>query len=281
MKQVHNCQSMQELSHTLKAQGKKIGFVPTMGYLHEGHLSLVAQAKAVSDVVVLSIYVNPTQFGPNEDFTKYPRDLNHDLSLCEQAGVDYLFLPETADIYGLSNIPSWTDSLGMGKILCGASRPGHFAGVVQIVTRLFMAVAPTFAIFGEKDFQQLTLIRKMTQDLNLPIQIIGTPIIRSPEGLALSSRNVYLDKEAKQAALLLYQSLNLAKQLCQNGETDIKKIVKQVEALLKSNPLIIIDYIAVVNPSNLLAINQIQVQARLLLAVKIKGTRLIDNASIM
>jgi len=263
----------------LKYQKKTIGFVPTMGYLHIGHLSLVDIAAQHADIVVMSIYVNPTQFGPSEDFEKYPRDLNRDIRLIEKK-VDVLFTPETNDIYGLKDIPTWKDQNNLESQLCGKSRPGHFKGVAEIVLRLFKVVDPQVAVFGEKDYQQLTLIRRMVEDLGLKIKILGGPTLRDSDGLALSSRNVYLNPESRKEALTLYEAIQSAQNLVKKGELSVANIKAPLMRLFNSHPSLEIDYVEIVNAHTLAPLEKINQPARLMLAVRIQGVRLIDNASL-
>ena len=263
----------------LKHQKKPTGFVPTMGYLHAGHLSLVDIAAQHADIVVMSIYVNPTQFGPNEDFEKYPRDLNRDIRLIEKK-VDVLFTPATNDIYGLKDIPTWKDQNNLESQLCGKSRPGHFKGVAEIVLRLFKVVDPQVAVFGEKDYQQLTLIRRMVEDLGLKIKILGGPTLRDTDGLALSSRNIYLNPESRKEALTLYEAIQLAQNLVKKGELSVANIKATLMRLFNSHPSLEIDYIEIVNAHTLAPLEKINQPARLMLAVRIQGVRLIDNASL-
>ncbi len=278
MKKIHSSQDMQKYALELKAQGKRIGFVPTMGYLHEGHLSLIEIAKKHCEIVGASIFVNPTQFGPNEDFSKYPRDEKGDIQKLESVKTDFLFLPSAQDMYP----EGFQTTVSLGEItkgLCGAHRPGHFDGVATVVLKLFNITQADVAVFGEKDYQQLAVIRKMVEDLNLAIEIIGAPTSRSSEGLALSSRNVYLNEEEKKQALTLYQSIQLVQKLYKSGEKDVKKIISEVKKLFLSFPCQI-DYLEIVDKKSLKSLEIIDCPARYLVAVKIGKTRLIDNASV-
>lgn len=271
-------QDMQKYALQLRAQGKRIGFVPTMGSLHEGHLSLVEIAKKHCDVVGVSIFVNPTQFGPNEDFSKYPRDEAGDLQKLESVKTDFIFLPTPQGMYP----EGFQTTIILGDItkgLCGALRPGHFDGVATIVLKLFNIVQAHVAIFGEKDYQQLAVIQAMVEDLNLPLEIIGAPTARSPEGLALSSRNIYLNEEEKKQALTLCQSIQLVQKLYRSGEKNVKKIISEVTKLFQSFPCQI-DYFEIVDAKTLKSLEIIDRPARYLVAVKIGKTRLIDNASV-
>lgn len=269
---------MQQYTLELRAQGKRIGFVPTMGYLHEGHLSLLEIAKKHCDVIGASIFVNPTQFGPNEDFSKYPRDEKGDIQKLESVKTDFLFLPTPQNMYP----EGFQTNVNLGEItkgLCGAHRPGHFDGVATVVLKLFNIVQPHVSVFGEKDFQQLAVIRKMAEDLNLPIKIMGAPTARAADGLALSSRNVYLSAEERKQALTLYQSILLVQKLYKSGENKVSKILSEVKKLFEAFPCQI-DYIEIVDSKTLKSLELIDRPARYLVAVKIGKTRLIDNASV-
>lgn len=269
---------MQQYSLELRAQGKRIGFVPTMGYLHEGHLSLLEIAKKKCDVIGASIFVNPTQFGPNEDFSKYPRDEKGDLNKLETVKTDFVFLPTPQSMYP----EGFQTNVSLGEItkgLCGAHRPGHFDGVATVVLKLFNIVQPHVAVFGEKDYQQLAVIRKMVEDLNLPIEIIGAPTARASDGLALSSRNVYLSAEERKQALTLYQSIQFVQKLYESGEKKVSKILSEVKKLFQAFPCEI-DYFEIVDAKSLKSLELIDRPARYLVAVKIGKTRLIDNAPV-
>jgi len=211
--------------------GKSIGFVPTMGYLHKGHLSLVEAARKENDVVVVSIFVNPTQFGPNEDYNRYPRDLERDLRLLEPIGVDYVFNPSVEEMYP-AMYSTYVEEVELSKYLCGASRPGHFRGVCTVVTKLFNIVKPTKAYFGQKDAQQFRVLRRMVRDLNMDVEMIEMPIVREEDGLAMSSRNVYLSPEERKEATRLYKSLLKAKELIESGERDVQKIKSEMLKIL-------------------------------------------------
>lgn len=258
-----------------KKEGLTVGLVPTMGYLHEGHKSLIDRAAAENDRVVVSDFVNPTQFGPNEDFESYPRDINADAKLCEAAGTDIIFNPEADEMY--DNALTFVDMNKITKVLCGKSRPIHFSGVCTVVSKLFNIVTPDRAYFGEKDAQQLCVIRKMVKDLNFDIEIIGCPIIRENDGLAKSSRNTYLNGEERKAALCLSHSLELGKKLIEGGETDAAAVVNAVRAEIEKEPLSDIDYVEIVDLNNLEALEKIRRPLLCAIAVRIGKTRLIDN----
>ncbi|MFH1651459.1 MAG: pantoate--beta-alanine ligase [Chloroflexota bacterium] len=253
-----------------------VGFVPTMGYLHEGHISLVQHARAENAAVVVSIFVNPTQFGPREDFKKYPRDLPRDLALLAAAGTDLVFIPEAAEMYP-PGFNAWVDVAGLTEKLEGASRPGHFRGVTTVVAKLFNLVTPDTAYFGQKDAQQVAVIRKMVTDLNMDLKVATLPTVREPDGLAMSSRNTYLKPDERRAATILHKSLRLAERLYRKGERDARKIRRQMLTLLQAEPLADVDYVSIADNATLEELAEITPPALVSLAVKIGRTRLIDN----
>lgn len=255
---------------------KTIGFVPTMGYLHEGHISLVEQAKKHADLVVMSIFVNPLQFGENEDFSTYPRDLERDQNLAYQAGVDYLFVPDVAEMYP-QPIKTKVQITDITDKLCGASRPGHFDGVATVVSKLFNIIQPSVACFGQKDAQQIAVIHQLVEDLNFPVKILPCPIIREADGLAKSSRNVYLTPEEREQATVLYAALTRAWEQIQAGERQTQKIKRILVEHIHSAPLAHIDYVEVLSYPSLVAQEQVVGKMMLALAVKFGRTRLIDN----
>ena len=259
-----------------KKQGLTVGFVPTMGYLHEGHKSLMEAARAHNDKVAVSIFVNPMQFGPSEDLKTYPRDFNRDIKLCESVGVDLIFHPEPSEMYD-DNFCSYVDMNGLTEELCGKSRPGHFRGVQTVVLKLFNIVKPDRAYFGQKDAQQLAVIKRMVADLNVDVEIIGCPIIREVDGLAKSSRNTYLSKNERAAALILSKSLDLGKKLIEQGETDAKKVIKAISNNIKTEPLARIDYVSAVDFNTIKPVDKIGKSVLIAIAVYIGKTRLIDN----
>lgn len=280
MKIVDSITRMSTLVKMLKKEGKTIGFVPTMGYLHEGHLSLVKAAKKHADVVVMSIFVNPIQFGPNEDYDKYPKDFKRDEELAMSSGVDIIFYPSVKDMYP-EGYATYVNVERLADTLCGASRPGHFKGVTTIVAKLFGIIKPDIAYFGQKDAQQAILIKKMAEDLNMGIEIKVLPIVRDRDGLAMSSRNVYLSENEREDALVLFQSLKKAEELINQGEKDPKRIIKVMEDMIKGvTPLARIDYISIVDTENLKEIKSISGKVLIALAVFIGKTRLIDNMTI-
>jgi pantoate--beta-alanine ligase len=260
-----------------RAAGKRIGLVPTMGYLHAGHLSLVHAARRECDMVVMSIFVNPKQFGPQEDFTTYPRDMEGDLGQAREAGVDAVFAPFVEEMYP----PDFLTEVTVHELtspLCGASRPGHFNGVTTVVAKLFNIVGPNRAYFGQKDYQQVTVLRKMATDLCMPLEVIICPIVREPDGLAMSSRNAYLNPAERQAALVLSRALRLAEERLAQGERQGARLTATLRDCIAKEPLARIDYVAVCDPQTLREVAQIAGTVLVALAVYIGKTRLIDNA---
>lgn len=276
MRIIHNSQEMQKEARSLRREGKTIGFVPTMGALHEGHLSLIREARRRCDVVVISIFVNPKQFGRGEDYQAYPRDLEADSRLAQKEGVDIIFFPREADMYGPSH-STYVEVEGLSEGLCGASRPGHFRGVTTVVTKLFNIVKPHWAFFGQKDAQQAAIIKRMVEDLNMDIQIEVMPTIREPEGLALSSRNQYLSPGERKEALLIYQALQEAKKAVGKGLLKTEQLKAVMEEKLSQGLNLKIDYISIVDSKNLKEVEEIHEKTLIALAVKIGKTRLIDN----
>lgn len=267
---------MQQTMLQLKRDGKRVAFVPTMGFLHDGHASLLREGRKRGDLLVLSIFVNPTQFGPNEDLDQYPRNLAGDSALADACGVDYLFAPTAASMYP----PGFQTTVSLGPLtepLCGASRPGHFNGVAVVVTKLFGIVQPDIALFGKKDFQQLAIIRQMTNDLNLPVEIVGMPIVREPDGLAMSSRNSYLSPQERQQALCLYQAIQHVRKLFEAGETVTERLLAEARQQIDAVPTAVIDYLELRDCVTLGVVTQAVSGTLLAMAVKIGSTRLIDN----
>jgi pantoate--beta-alanine ligase len=272
MQVIKTIAEMRQIGKKLRAT---LGFVPTMGYLHDGHLSLVSRAKTENKTVAVSIFVNPTQFGPKEDFKSYPRDIERDLNMLEPL-TDIVFIPSDDEIYP-DGYATWVIVQGLTEVLEGAVRPGHFNGVSTVVNKLFNIVQPTRAYFGQKDAQQVAVIKKMVKDLNMNLEIVACPTIREEDGLAMSSRNTYLTPEHRRASPVLYRALHLAKELADNGEQDAGILRREMEELIKKEPLANIDYVSVADNETLKEIHRIKLPALVSLAVKFGKTRLIDN----
>jgi len=276
METISNVKTMQRRCAELRRQGQRIAFVPTMGYLHEGHLSLLRAGRQAGDVLALSIFVNPIQFGAGEDFEAYPRDLQHDSELARSAGVDLIFTPAREEFYA----PDFSTHVivsGLTETLCGRSRPGHFRGVATVVCKFFNIIRPQIALFGRKDFQQLAVIRRMVRDLNMDIEVRGMPIVREADGLAKSSRNIYLSPEERRQALALVDSLRLAQRLARSGETSARTLIAAVRERILREPAARIDYVQLCHRDTLEDLDTLIPEAVLLLAVCIGKTRLIDN----
>jgi pantoate--beta-alanine ligase len=277
---------MQPESMRLLQTGKTIAFVPTMGYLHEGHLALMREGRKHGDALVASIFVNPTQFGPAEDFQTYPRDMDRDISLAESVGVDVIFAPEAEAMYDkayqtyvdLDMLPQHLCGPMLPQHLCGPSRPGHFRGVATVVTKLFNIVRPQVAIFGEKDYQQLVIIRRMVRDLNFNIRVIGVPIVRESDGLAMSSRNTYLSEDERRSARSLFQSLQQAQESVAEGISDARELIHRAAEIISSHPHTKIEYVAICDPESLEDVDRVEGPTLMALAVWMGKTRLIDNA---
>ena len=280
MEIVSTVTELQKRIHTWKKQGQKIGFVPTMGFLHEGHLSLVRKSKRRSDVTVVSIFVNPKQFGPAEDYQVYPRDPERDRALLEREGVELVLYPPVEVMYP-EGYKTYVEVEDLQDKLCGKSRPGHFRGVCTVVLKLFNLVQPDEAYFGWKDAQQVIILQKMVEDLNLPVKIVPLPLVRDHDGLALSSRNTYLSPEERRAALVLKKSLDLAEKLMVEGEREAGRIREKMIALISAEPLARIDYVEIVDLKTLERLETIGDQVLIALAVFIGRTRLIDNLRIV
>jgi len=278
MKVLRTIEELRNELKELRLQRKVISFVPTMGYLHDGHLSLVGYAKQNSDYCVVSIFVNPAQFGPNEDFNRYPRDEKRDLSLLEKENCDFVFIPSAQEMYG-QDYQTYVKVKKYSDILEGEFRPTHFEGVATVVIKLFNIVQPDFAVFGQKDAQQAFIIQKMVDDLNIPIRIDVLPIVRESDGLAMSSRNVYLIAEERKQALCLYNGIKLAEKLFNDGERSAKILTESVRNLISQYPLAKIDYVEIVNKKNFERVDLLKDgnEYYLLLAVRVGNTRLIDN----
>lgn len=259
-----------------KINGDTIGLVPTMGYLHEGHASLVKRAREENDRVVVSDFVNPTQFGPNEDLDSYPRDFEADCNICEEIGADLIFHPEPSEMY-YDDATTYVNVRGVSEGLCGKSRPGHFRGVCTVVSKLFLIAAPDRAYFGRKDAQQLAVIKRMVRDLNFDIEIVGCPIIRENDGLAKSSRNSYLDDDQRKAAVILSRALDEGRSMIETGEKDVRKVTSGILEVLGTEPLAEPEYVEIVRWDDLKKIDKIDGPVLAAIAVRIGRTRLIDN----
>ncbi|MDI3523773.1 MULTISPECIES: pantoate--beta-alanine ligase [unclassified Kosmotoga] len=280
MRVIESPKEMQKIAIDIEREEKSHGFVPTMGYLHEGHLSLVRQARMDNDVVTVSIFVNPTQFGPNEDYDRYPRDEERDLSLLRDLDVDYVFIPKVEDMYP-ENYSTYVIVEDLTDVLCGARRPGHFKGVATIVAKLFNIVRPTKAYFGQKDAQQFRVLKRMARDLNFPMELVEMPIVREKDGLAMSSRNVYLSPEERQEALLIHQALLAGRKLIEAGEFDPEKVKSEMLAILSKGQRIKSDYVEIVDEETLYPIENLEdtTNGKVILAIAafVGKARLIDN----
>ncbi|GAB6036079.1 pantoate--beta-alanine ligase [Fundidesulfovibrio butyratiphilus] len=277
MQIVHDIDKFRQICWDWRCQGLRTGLVPTMGFLHEGHASLLRYAREDAAKVMMSLFVNPAQFGPNEDLDRYPRSFDRDRELAESLGVDLIFAPEAQTMYPKS-YDTWVDVPGLGKNLCGKSRPVFFRGVSTIVTRLLVAAMPSFAVFGQKDWQQLAVVRRLAKDLGLPVDIVGRPIVREADGLAMSSRNANLNPEERSQAVAISQALALAAKVAASGERSAAALLeKAVEHLRQNAPLGEIDYLEFVHPDTIETMSQLSGPALLAAAVKFPSARLIDN----
>ncbi len=276
MQLINSIRDMQSLTESLRKQGRTIGFVPTMGFLHEGHLSLMRRARLECDTVVVSIFVNPTQFGPGEDFDRYPRDEEGDRRKCQSAGVDILFIPAVPEMY--PDKPTvFVTVQGISDILEGAIRPGHFRGVATVVAKLFHIVKPHAAYFGQKDYQQCAVIRRMTEELNLDVNIVALPTVREQDGLAMSSRNSYLNADERRAAAAIHRALTAAEHLALAGVKECEKLRNKMRAVFADEKTITIDYIEIADSESLETLETVRKKAVILVAVRLGKTRLIDN----
>ena len=276
MEIITTIENIRSIVNQWKDKGYSIGFVPTMGYLHDGHAALIDQARKDNDKVIVSIFVNPTQFGENEDLNSYPRDINRDKSLCEAHKADIIFAPTSDEMY--HDRKAFVNIVELSDTLCGISRPIHFKGVCTVVTKLFNIIQPTNAYFGEKDAQQLAIIRKMVYDLNFPINIIGVPIVRESDGLAKSSRNTYLSSEERKAATILYKAIQMGKQTIKRGAS-ADSIINTMTEIINTEPLAKIDYVSVVDANTMQPVHEITSPVLVAMAIYIGSTRLIDNFS--
>ena len=267
---------MQRRSDQLHQEEKTISFVPTMGYLHEGHLALMREGRQRGDALIISIFVNPTQFGPGEDYERYPRNMKRDLKLVQKVGVDVVFTPSAHEMYP-NAFQTSVEVERVTKNLCGISRPGHFRGVTTVVTKLFNIVKPHLTLFGQKDYQQLIAIKKMVEDLNMDIEVIGIPTVREPDGLAMSSRNAYLSPKKRKEAVCLYHALRKGEEFFRQGERDTAAIITEVRGIINETKSATIDYVKICDVHTLEDIKEIKDEAIIALAVTINKTRLIDN----
>jgi pantoate--beta-alanine ligase len=279
MKVAKTIESVRRLVKAARSAGRKIGFVPTMGALHKGHISLIEAAKKDCDFVVVSIFVNPTQFGPGEDFAKYPRPIKADLKICRKAGVDVVFAPTPREMYPTETL-TLVDVEKLSEPLCGRFRPGHFRGVATVCAKLFNIVTPDVAYFGQKDAQQAIIVKRMVADLNMPLKIVVCPTVREKNGLAMSSRNQYLTPQQKEDAALIYKSLQECWRMTKQGETNAKKIIAEMRKILKKIPSSKIQYISIVDAETLQNVDKITGKVLAAVAVKVGPTRLIDNILI-
>lgn len=280
MQIVTTIKEVREIVKDWRKQGLSVGLVPTMGYLHDGHKSLIVRAHAENDRVVVSDFVNPMQFGPKEDLATYPRDLDRDAAICDAAGADVIFHPEASEMYA-PDFCSYADVTGLSNELCGKSRPVFFRGVCTVVSKLFNIVQPDKAYFGQKDAQQLAVIRRMVRDMNFNLEIVGCPIVREADGLAMSSRNTYLSAEERKAALVLSKAIFLGQKMAEEGETDASKVLNAMKALISSEPLARIEYVEAVDYDSIEKITDLSGSFLIAMAVWIGTTRLIDNFSIV
>ena len=276
MEVVETIESIRKLVKGARQQGKKIGFVPTMGALHTGHVSLIKAAAKRCDFVVVSVFVNPTQFGPGEDFNKYPRPIDADLKICRESGVDIVFIPTTEQMYSAECI-TWVNVEKLTELLCGRSRPGHFRGVTTVCAKLFNIVRPAIAFFGQKDAQQAVVIKRMVADLNMPLEIVVCPTVRQPDGLALSSRNKYLTEQQKKDATYIYKALQKCQQMINAGETDSEKIIADMRKILNQWSSVEIEYVSIVDAETLQGFDKVSGKVLAAVAVRIGTCRLIDN----
>jgi len=281
MEVITSIEEIQELALRLEKEGKKIGFVPTMGYLHEGHLSLIDLIRERSDVLILSIFVNPTQFGAGEDLEKYPRDMERDLALCRERKVDYIFAPQTDDIYP-EGASTYVSEEGVSRGLCGETRPTHFKGVTTICAKLFNLVRPAYVALGQKDAQQVVVLKRMIRDLHFPIEVVIGPTLREPDGLAMSSRNSYLNDRQRQDALLIHQALLAGKRLVdEKGIRNVDRVKAELMTVLRSGSFVRINYAEVVDRENMKPEKEIELgRSMLVIAVWVDNIRLIDNMSL-
>jgi pantoate--beta-alanine ligase len=280
MEVITTVKGMKDYVKSIKQRGKTICLVPTMGYLHRGHLDLMRMGKTLADHLIISIFVNPTQFGLTEDLDKYPRDFDRDKRLSEEAGVDCIFFPDATQMYPRGYC-TYVNVEGITSNLCGVSRPTHFRGVTTVVAKLFNIIEPEVSVFGEKDYQQLTVIKRMVNDLNMNVMVVAHPTVREEDGLAMSSRNKYLNPEQRRNAVILIKVLNKARDLVRQGERDVSKVRQMALDLISSTPGAVVDYVEIVHPDTLECIDDMDAKAVMALAVKMGNTRLIDNMELI
>jgi pantoate--beta-alanine ligase len=274
---IEKARDMQRHADSLRQKGARIAFVPTMGFLHRGHLSLMEEGKKRGDCLVTSIYVNPTQFGPKEDLAKYPRDFDMDYKLCEGVGVDVIYFPSNDEMYP-RHYQTYVDLEGVTQNLCGLSRPGHFRGVATVCAKLFNLVKPHVAVFGKKDFQQLVVIKRMVEDMNMDLEIVGLDTVREPDGLAMSSRNTYLKPEERESALSLSRGLKMAQGMYTRGERDAAVIIDAVSRFIAGHPHATIDYVKICDTTTMKDVARLDGESVMALAVRVGAARLIDNS---
>jgi len=270
---------MQKVADSFRLQGRRIGFVPTMGFLHEGHLSLIRHARQMFDIVVVSIFVNPIQFGPSEDFDRYPRDEDGDLAKCKAGGVDIVFLPDAKEMYSTQDAVTVSVER-ISDIMEGAIRPGHYRGVATVVAKLFHIVKPHAAFFGQKDYQQCIIIKRLVKGLNIDVDIVIRPTVREADGLAMSSRNAYLNEKERRAATVIFRALSSAEHLIKSGVKDMEHVRSRIQATLQEEKGLNIDYIQIVDPDTLMPLQSMVNNLVILVAVRLGNTRLIDNVHI-
>ncbi len=273
---IKNPETMREKIQRARSEKHLIGLVPTMGFFHEGHLELMRRAREDCDVVVVSLFVNPTQFGVGEDFEDYPRDFERDRVLAEKEGVDYLFAPDVSDMYP-EGFSTYVEVKGLSEVMCGIARPGHFRGVATVVTKLFNIIPAHKAYFGQKDAQQLAIIRRMVTDLNIPVEIVSVPTVRESDGLAMSSRNIYLDSEERKAATVLYRALKRAAEMIDAGERDASVLKEKMKELVSTEPLVSLEYIEICDNIYLKPLQELSGELLVAIAARVGRARLIDN----
>jgi pantoate--beta-alanine ligase len=280
MRIVSEIEEMREITSQARREGKRVVLVPTMGYLHEGHVALLKRGRELGDLLVMSIFVNPIQFGPSEDFATYPSDIEGDMKEAERAGVDVVFKPDQEAFYP-EGFQTFVEVRRLQKNLCGLFRPGHFVGVATVVLKLFNIVLPNVAVFGEKDYQQLAVVRQMVSDLHLDVEVVGHPIVREPDGLAMSSRNSYLTSDERESALSIHQALRRGRELFESGEREAAIVIDGMKEVLSREPIVAVEYVKVCDCETLDDINEMRDRTLLAVAARIGRTRLIDNTVVI